>query len=256
MTHTTGRALPESYDSTFFANQGGGMRSARKLLPLIFEYAPARTLVDVGCGIGAWTRVAKELGCTVLGLDGDWVPLEQLLIEPGEFLRADLANPPRDLGRHFDVALSLEVGEHLPAASAERFVEFLTELAPIVVFSAAVPCQMGTQHINEQYPGYWARLFEQRGFAAFDVIRPRCWYDREIEFYYRQNVLVYVSRARAAEFDAATKASSIGHPLDIVHPDAVPILAQGWVEAGGTMRLIGMLRKTMMQSVRKRLGLS
>ena len=48
----------------------------------------------------------------------------------------------------------------------------------------------------------------------------------------------------------------IRHPLDIVHPDAVPILAQGWVEAGGTMRLIGMLRKTVVQSVRKRLGLT
>ena len=248
--------MPGFYDSTFFANQSGAVRSARKLLPLIFEYSPARTLVDVGCGIGAWAKVAKDLGCAVTGVDGDWVPREQLLIDPGEFVRVDLANPPEDLGGRFDLALSLEVAEHIPQASAERFVRFVTGLAPIVVFSAAVPCQMGTHHVNEQYPGYWARRFEERGFVPFDVIRPRCWYDREVEFYYRQNLVMYVSSERVAEFEVSSQRSKIQHPLDIVHPDAVPILAQGWVEAGGTMRLLGMLRKTLVRSVRKRLGLA
>jgi len=247
--------MPDSYDSTFFASQSGAVRSARKLLPMILGLAPARTLVDVGCGIGAWARVAKELGCAVTGLDGDWVPQEQLLIDVDEFIRVDLANPPEDLGRRFDLALSLEVAEHLPESSAERFVKFVTDLAPIVVFSGAVPWQMGTHHVNEQYAGYWARRFEQRGFAPFDVIRPRCWYDNDVEFYYRQNIVVYVSRARVAEFEASAMRSPVVHPLDIVHPDAVPILAQGWIEAGGTMRLIGLLRKVVVQSVRKRLGL-
>jgi len=248
--------MPDSYDSNFFASQSGAVRSARKLLPLIFEYAPAKSIVDVGCGIGAWAKVAKEMGCAVTGLDGDWVPQEQLLIDPDEFIRVDLANPPPGFGRRFDLALSLEVAEHLPERSAQRFVGFVTDLAPVVVFSAAVPWQMGTHHVNEQYPGYWARRFEQQGFVPFDVIRPRCWYDRDVEFYYRQNVLVYVSRAQVAEFEAAANAAALVHPLDIVHPDAVPILAQGWIEAGGTMRLVGLLRKTVLHSLKKRLGLT
>ena len=113
-----------------FANQSGAIRSARKLLPLIFESAPAHTVVDVGCGIGAWAKVAKEMGCAVTGLDGDWVPQEQLLIDRDEFIRVDLANPPQTLGKRFDLALSLEVAEHLPETSAERFVRFVTGLAP------------------------------------------------------------------------------------------------------------------------------
>jgi SAM-dependent methyltransferase len=245
-----------SYDSDFFANQNGAIRSARKLLPLIFDIVRPHTLVDVGCGIGAWAKVAKELGCAVTGLDGDWVPREQLLIEPQEFMSVDLANPPQDMSARFDLAMSLEVAEHLPAATAERFVRFITRLAPVVVFSAAVPWQMGTRHINEQYPGYWVRWFERCDFVPFDVIRPRCWYDQDVEFYYRQNLLIYVSRARVTEFEAVAKTSTIVHPLDIVHPDAVPILAQGWVEAGGTRRCVDLLRKTVARSLRKRLGLA
>ena len=248
--------MPVTYDSNFFANQAGALRSARKILPLVLEHTRAQSLVDVGGGIGAWAKAAKELGCSVAAMDGDWVPRERLMIDLTEFVSVDLTNPPQDLGRRFDLALSLEVAEHLPPASAERFVRFLASLAPVVVFSAAVPFQVGTHHVNEQYPAYWARRFEACGFVAFDVIRPRFWDDREVEFYYRQNMIVYVSRDRAPEFERAAASSTLVHPLDVVHPDAVPILAQGWVESGGTMRCLELLRKTVAHSLRKRLGYS
>jgi SAM-dependent methyltransferase len=246
--------MASTYNSTFFSHQNGAMRSASKLLPMIFDLAPSQSVADVGCGIGAWTRVARDLGHNVTGFDGAWVPREQLLIEQNEFVEMDLSNPPAGPAMHFDLALSLEVGEHLPAASAERFVRFLTELAPIVAFSAAVPCQLGTNHINEQYAGYWARLFQSCNFVPFDVIRPRCWYDQDVEFYYRQNLVIYVARRDAQAFESRVRPSLVAHPLDVVHPDAVPILAQGWVEAGGTQRCVGLLRRTVIRSIRKRLG--
>jgi SAM-dependent methyltransferase len=244
-----------TYDSQFFSHQSGAMRSASKVLPMIFDLVPARTIADVGCGIGAWTRVARDLGCQVTGFDGDWVPRDQLLIDRNEFVGMDLTNPPASGTATFDLVLSLETGEHLPASVAERFVRFLTSLGPAVAFSAAVPCQLGTHHVNEQYAGYWARLFQDCGFVPFDVIRPRCWYDRDIEFYYRQNLVMYVAGTHAAAFEQRARSSAISYPLDVVHPDAVPILAQGWVEAGGTQRCISLLRKTVTRSIRKRLGL-
>lgn len=246
--------MPVTYDSAFFSNQSGAIKSARRILPLVLETTRAHTLADVGSGIGAWAKVAKELGCAVAALDGDWVPREQLLVDPTEFVCIDLANPPQGLGRRFDLALSLEVAEHIPPTSADRFVAFLTSLAPVVVFSAAVPWQVGTHHVNEQYPGYWAQRFERCGFMAFDVLRPRIWYDQEVEFYYRQNTIIYVSQDRATEFERAAGLSTLVHPLDVVHPDALPILAQGWVEAGGTMRCLELLRKTATRALRKRLG--
>jgi SAM-dependent methyltransferase len=246
--------MPVTYDSRFFSNQSGALKSARRILPLVLETTRARSVIDVGSGIGAWAKVAKELGCTIAALDGDWVPQEQLLIDPTEFVRVDLANPPQDFGRRFDLALSLEVAEHLPPASAEPFVRFLASLAPVVVFSAAVPWQLGTHHVNEQYPGYWARRFEACGFVAFDAIRPRIWYDEEVEFYYRQNAILYVSRDGATEFERTAGLATLVHPLDVIHPDALPILAQGWVEAGGTMRCLELLRRTAVHSLKKRFG--
>ena len=84
-----------AYDAEFFANQAGAVRSARRMLPIVFELVRPQTLVDVGCGIGVWTKVAKELGCLVMGFDGDWVPRERLLIAPDEFQVMDLERPPR-----------------------------------------------------------------------------------------------------------------------------------------------------------------
>jgi hypothetical protein len=73
--------------------------------------------------------------------------------------------PPARLSGVFDIALCLEVAEHVPAHLAPRLVAFLTSLSPVVVFSAATPGQGGQSHINEQPPSYWSRLFNSDGFA-------------------------------------------------------------------------------------------
>src|SRR5262245_31398298 len=126
-----------TYDSSFFEAQQGTVRSARKLLPLVFELLEPERIVDVGCGIGAWAKVAKELGGLVTVLDGSWVPRDRLLIDNREFRAVDLSNP-QPLPEKFDLAICLEVAEHLPRECAKRFVEFLTSLSPAILFSAAV----------------------------------------------------------------------------------------------------------------------
>jgi len=241
------------YNREFFTHQNGALRSARRMLPIVFDLTRPRTMVDVGCGIGAWAKAAKELGCVITGLDGDWVPRDQLLIDEREFVASDLS-APAPLSTQFDIAVSLEVAEHLPSGVAERFVRFVTSLAPVVLFSAAVPWQRGTGHVNEQFPAYWAELFQRCGFAPLDVIRPRCWYDQEIEFYYRQNVLLFVTQSHIVDVEAAARLRPVLHPLDVIHPDALPILAQGWVEAGGVARCLELLRRTLVQSIRRRWG--
>ena len=66
------------------------------------------------------------------------MPREQLRIAPQDFQVQDLRRSFR-LERRFDLALCLEVAEHLPAKAADAFVASLVELAPVVVFSAAMP---------------------------------------------------------------------------------------------------------------------
>ena len=106
--------------------------------------------------------------------------------------RADL-NQDIGVSRRFDLAMSVEVAEHLPAARAASFVGTLARLADVVLFSAAVPGQSGTFHINEQWPTYWISLFAENGFNPIDVIRPAVWTDERVGFWYAQNVFLYAN---------------------------------------------------------------
>lgn len=209
------------YDPSFYSHHvERARRSAEAVVPLILDrYRPA-SVVDVGCGLGAWLAVFRKHGIDdVLGLDGEYVLRNDLEIPRSCFRAADLSQSI-SLGRHFDLALSLEVVEHLPPDRAAPFVQTLTELAPVVVFSAAIPMQGGTGHVNEQWPSHWANLFEARNYVALDFIRPSIWSDREIDYWYAQNALVFVDADKlpALPLLAAERERTRSTQLDVVHP--------------------------------------
>ena len=214
----------DGYSKTFYnAIAGGSGRSAEIVLPLVFEIGKPTSVVDVGCGVGAWLRAAKSLGVDeVLGLDGDHVPVDLLEIEQTEFRAADLSKPLPHVGHRFELAISLEVAEHLPLERADRFVADLCALADMVLFSAAVPYQGGQDHINEQWPSQWAQRFASHGYVPFDVVRPVVWANPEVEVWYQQNMLLFVAQSRAdliASSQAATAtAAHRTDMLDVVHP--------------------------------------
>lgn len=182
------------YDETFFDRLVHGAHvSAQVVVPVVLDLLPARSAVDFGCGQGAWLKACLENGIeTVLGLDGDYVNRDKLLVDREQFRAVDLSRPVR-LDRRFDLALCLEVAEHLPAHSAPVLVESLVAAAPVVLFSAALPGQGGVHHINEQWPAYWKGLFARHGMRKYDVIRPLIWHDRSIDLWYRQNLYLFTS---------------------------------------------------------------
>jgi SAM-dependent methyltransferase len=178
--------------------------------------APA-SVVDVGCGIGTWASVFAAHGVNdVLGVDGDYVDRASLLIERDRFEAVDLA-AGFDTGRTFDLAISLEVGEHLPPECSARFVRDLTRLAPVVLFSAAIPHQGGSDHVNERWQDDWAAIFAAEGYVAVDAVRPRVWNDPAVEFWYVQNAILYVRRDRLGDYPALADAGC-DWPLRMVHP--------------------------------------
>lgn len=208
------------YGSAYFSAQKETLRSARAVVPRIAEMVQPRSVVDVGCGIGVWLSGFVELGVTdIIGVDGAYVPRDLLVIPQDRFRAADLTQPLQ-LGRTFDVALSLEVAEHLPGEVAGAFVASLTSLAPVVIFSAAIPIQGGRGHVNEQWQTYWARLFGEQGFVAVDAIRPEIWTCRDVDWWYRQNTIVYVREERLASYKllAEARQRTDERMLDIVHP--------------------------------------
>lgn len=196
------------------------LASARVIVPIAMELLHPRSVVDVGCGKGAFLSVFQASGVEeILGIDGDWLDRRELLIPEQDFVSADLTGPlPVD--RVFDLAVCLEVAEHLPEDSAYCLVNSLTGLAPAVLFSAAIPFQGGTGHLNEQWPEYWVDLFDQRGFVTIDCIRKRIWNDDQVAFWYSQNTLLFVHGdlvEQMAELGAELEATSRAM-LSVVHP--------------------------------------
>jgi SAM-dependent methyltransferase len=184
------------YTSSFFDRiEDGAMRSARVVVPLVMALVKATSVVDVGCGRGAWLSVFRGAGVTrIAGIDGQYVETSQLLIPRDCFKPADLGRAFEIQGS-YDLAVCLEVGEHLPREMGPALIEALTAAAPVVLFSAALPGQGGDYHINEQWPSYWRELFAHRGFTFLDPLRPQMLADRRVEWWYRQNVVLYASEA-------------------------------------------------------------
>ncbi|MGH7898981.1 MAG: class I SAM-dependent methyltransferase [Candidatus Binatia bacterium] len=196
-------------------------RSARVIVPLLLEIVRPRSVVDVGCGVGSWLAVFREHGVEdVFGLDGEWMDPSRLQIPAACFRAADLARPPA-LERRFDLVVCLEVAEHLPETAERGFVDRLVELAPVVVFSAAIPFQGGEGHQNERWPEHWAELFEARNHFAVDCIRPRIWRNPEVDWWYAQNALLFVERGRLEQDERLRREAERTERgrLDLVHPE-------------------------------------
>jgi SAM-dependent methyltransferase len=202
---------PAYYD----AITAGSLRSARVVLPLVLEALEPASVLDVGCGTGAWASVFSELGVPdVVGVDGDYVDRSRLLVPEENFIASDLERPLH-VGRRFDLVTSLEVAEHLAPTAAREFVASLVRHADAILFSAAIPRQGGENHLNEQWPEYWAALFAEHGYVAVDYLRPRVWHHPEVELWYQQNLLMFV---RPQRLDAAPRLSATDKPLSLVHP--------------------------------------
>src|SRR5262245_54459582 len=138
-----------------------------------------RSLLDVGCGTGTWLRAASDLGVAeVFGVDGI-VPEASLHISKDLVSQQDLSKT-FNLARRFDVALCLEVAEHLPEEAADSLITSIVAHSDMVLFSAACPGQPGQHHINCQWPIYWQDLFNQRGYACDDSVRWKIWDDSRI----------------------------------------------------------------------------
>ena len=216
----------QAYDAAFFeGHTASSLASARVVLGRVFPMLRPRRLLDVGCGVGTWLRAGLELGADdVLGTDGEYVDPASLLIDRDRFIPADLATTaiPDALGSRaaqpFDLVICMEVAEHLPHARAPSFVAELASLGDAVLFSAAVPFQYGTNHVNEQWPEYWSILFRGQGFECFDPLRAELWNDPEVNWWYAQNALLFARAGTdaAAALPAGSRAGRRG--LSLVHP--------------------------------------
>ncbi len=190
------------------------LESARVIVPVVVEVLglPNR-VVDLGGGTGAWARAFREAGAeSAVCIDDPRMKSSELHVEAADFVPHDLSSSmPKPV--ECDLAVSLEVAEHLPSALTDELVAFLTGSAPVVLFSASRPGQPGYGHINEQPARFWRERFAAANYSELDLIRPRIVGQSAIPYWYRQNLMVYASEP------AATRLASEAVPFDAIPED-------------------------------------
>lgn len=190
----------------------------KEIVPKLIDFFSPKSVVDVGCGLGTFLHVFMENGVTdILGIDGPWVnkTLVSQNIPLDTFLEKNLEEDI-NIDRRYDLAICLEVAEHLHQIYASELVSKLTDLSDIVIFSAAIPSQGGQNHINEQWLTYWEKLFDAHGYVLYDILRPQIWDNPDIFFWYKQNMVVFAKKGCVS--DSLLHAES--KPIrNIVHPD-------------------------------------
>lgn len=187
--------------------------AASEILPWIIQLFNPSSVLDVGCGTGTWLKVARDLGVKeILGVDGAVESKSLLKIPESMFLEKDLREP-LELSGKFDLVMCLEVAEHLPADSASSLINTLCRYGDTILFSAAIPGQGGQNHINEQWPEYWAELFKKNGFNCYDVLRPVFWNNEKVDFWYRQNLMLYSCKEiRGHDGQSNFRSNALVHP--------------------------------------------
>lgn len=185
--------------------------SAKSVIPFLTDKFKIESVIDIGCGTGTWLAVAKENGINdIIGLDGAYVDRSFLHIESDLFKEQDLSKT-FNLNRKFDIAFCLEVAEHIDAANADNLVASIINHADLILFSAAIPGQDGEGHINEQWVDYWIEKFKKHNFVFYDVMRPHFWNDRNVEWWYKQNMFI-VAREGHLPFMEKTTIYQYIHP--------------------------------------------
>ena len=206
----------ELYDKAFYETNKKDINSAEKILSYILNKLQPKSIVDFGCGSGTWLAVAENMGYkNILGIDGDYVDKQWLLFDSSKFLSADLTKEIK-LEKKFDLAISLEVAEHIDEKYSETYLKNLTSAADIILFSAAIPNQNGTNHVNEQFPSYWIKKFEKYDFYCHDSLRQIFWNDENLAFWYKQNIMFFVRKDKAKNVEQLFPILKM--PTDLVHP--------------------------------------
>lgn len=124
------------------------------------------SVVDFGCGNGYYLEGFKKENCYVLGFEYGYDYAKQYVPEIiKDFVCFGDVMQPINLSSKKDLAMSIEVAEHILPEKSQTFVDNLANASnQYILFSAATPDQTGTGHINARLIDFWLDLFREKGF--------------------------------------------------------------------------------------------
>lgn len=219
--------------------------SANIITKELIGYLPEiNSVVDIGCGMAAFAKAFQQAGVHEITLvDHPSLDISKCLVKENfRFVPCDLDNNmPNPIKA--DLAICTEVLEHINTKRSLKILDFITECADIVIFSAAVPRQGGLGHINEQRHKFWITEFKKRGFDYSDAFKSKISADNKILYWLTQNLFIFFRNQN--ENSQLLNRKLFGDNFEIVHQY---ILNREY----GFLEVVKMLPKTFYNSLRKR----
>ena len=154
----------KEYEKSYF---GERMRFKNEVYPLmgnIFqEILDPKDVVDLGCGHGI---LMAGFSCECVGIEASDEGFKQTKERGYEAHQIDL-RLPLDLKRRFDLAVSIEVAEHLEEEYADIFVDNLISMSNRILVTASP--RVERWHYNPQPKSYWIDKFSAKGFLLSEI---------------------------------------------------------------------------------------
>lgn len=154
------------------AHLGGHMQMSwvdEPVLDYLISRYNVRSMLDVGCGLGAMVDMATAKGIIAYGVDGD-----PQVEHPDVFIH-DYTTGPTALWFEnisifertvvYDLIWCVEFVEHVEQQYQENYLRTFDRGTKALYLTAAYPGQGGYHHVNEQPMEYWIELLTARGWT-------------------------------------------------------------------------------------------
>lgn len=155
--------LDKAYPKKFFSQRGSLHWRVKIVCEGIYKVLEPSSVIDFGCGNGDLLSWFYVNNIPIFGIEGTGNCEEFMKIPDDLYQILDLRKPIYG-HRKYDLALCLEVAEHLESDYAYTLVKSICKASRRVIFTAAGPGQGGRHHVNLQYKPYWIELFLLQGF--------------------------------------------------------------------------------------------
>jgi hypothetical protein len=158
-------------------------------LQYIIDKFDVKSMIDVGCGPGGMTELARQMGLEVLAVDGDFVVNRNIT----DVVINDYQEKAYKPDKNYDLAWCVEFVEHIEARYIQNFIATFQSCKYVIMTHAFVG-QAGHHHVNCQPTEYWIAVMEAFGFkvdaVATNEIREA---STMLERYIRQQSLFLVN---------------------------------------------------------------
>lgn len=133
-------------------------------LDYIIQNFGVKSMVDVGCGPGGMTALARSKGLEVLAVDGDFVVEREI----DDVVIHDYQAAPYVPEKNYDLAWCVEFVEHIEEKYILNFMATFQK-CKYVIFTHALPNQPGHHHVNCQELDYWLHIVSAFGFQPMEA---------------------------------------------------------------------------------------